>query len=120
MKWRLLVLAMLGLMAVAYAQQPQTSVPHFGNPIRYTAVAGAQYALAITSNTALTVPSAAVCAQISVEGNQVRRTSDGTTATTTVGTLMGQGASWTDCGPLAAYRFTAVAGSPVLNVEYFR
>lgn len=80
----------------------------------------AQYGLVVSTNTQLTVPSSARCAEITVEGAAVRRTSDGTSATTTVGTLIQPGAQWQDCGPLAQYKFTAVSGSPTLDVEYFK
>lgn len=79
-----------------------------------------QFALAVATNTTLTVPSGATCAYITVETANVRRTSDGTGATTTNGTLFNSGAQWSDCGPLAAYKFTAVSGSPTLDVEYFK
>jgi|ERR1700733_5606964 len=79
-----------------------------------------QFALAVTTNTQLTVPATTTCAQITVEGANIRRTSDTTSATTTNGTLIQVGASWQDCGPLAAYKFTAVSGSPTLDVEYFK
>jgi hypothetical protein len=79
-----------------------------------------QFALAISTNTTLTVPALTTCAYITVEGASVRRTSDGTSATTTNGTLFASGTQWSDCGPLATYKFTAVSGSPTLDVEYFK
>jgi hypothetical protein len=79
-----------------------------------------QMGLAISTNTQLTVPGGTICAYITVETASVRRTSDGTSASTTNGTLFASGAQWTDCGPLAGYKFTAVSGSPTLDVEYFK
>lgn len=79
-----------------------------------------QFALAVSTNTQLTVPATTTCAQITVEVANIRRTSDGTSATTTNGTLIPAGSAWQDCGPLAAYKFTAVSGSPTLDVEYFK
>jgi hypothetical protein len=79
-----------------------------------------QYGLAVGTNTTLTVPPTTLCAYITVETASVRRTSDGTSASTTVGTLFTSGTQWTDCGPLASYKFTAVSGSPTIDVEYFR
>jgi hypothetical protein len=79
-----------------------------------------QFALAVTTNTTLTVPPNTTCAYITVEGASVRRTSDGTSATTTSGTLFAAGTQWADCGALATYKFTAVSGSPTLDVEYFK
>ena len=86
----------------------------------YASAGAGQFALAISTNTQLTVPTGSVCAEITVEGASIRRTSDGTSASTTVGTLIPSGAQWQDCGPLAAYKFTAVSGSPTLDVEYFK
>jgi hypothetical protein len=86
----------------------------------YASSGTGQMALAISTNTQLTVPSGTTCAQITIESASVRRTSDGSSASTTNGTLIAAGASWQDCGPLAAYKFTAVSGSPTLDVEYFK
>lgn len=86
----------------------------------YISAGTGQFALAIGTNTQLTVPAGSVCAEITVEGASIRRTSDTTGATTTNGTLIQTGAQWQDCGPLAAYKFTAVSGSPTLDVEYFK
>ena len=82
----------------------------------YASSGTSQFALAIGTNTQLTVPAGTTCAQITVETANIRRTSDTTSATTTNGTLIQSGASWQDCGPLAAYKFTAVSGSPTLDV----
>ena len=79
-----------------------------------------QFGLTVTTNTQLTVPAGTTCAQITVETASVRRTSDGSTASSSNGTLIVSGASWQDCGPLSKYKFTAVSGSPTLDVEYFR
>ena len=79
-----------------------------------------QFTLSVGSNTKLTVPVGTLCAAITIESFQVRRTSDGSTATATNGTLMQPGTQWQDCGPLATYNFTAVSGSPKLDVEYFK
>ena len=89
-------------------------------PKTYVSAGSSQFGLSVTTNTQLTVPSGATCAQITVEGAGIRRTSDGTSASATVGTPIPVGTSWQDCGPLAAYKFTAVSGSPTLDVEYFQ
>jgi hypothetical protein len=94
-----------------------------GNQIKsgsYVSAGTQQNALAVSTNTTLTVPSGTTCAEITVEGAGVRRTSDGTSATASNGTLIQAGSQWQDCGPLAAYKFTAVSGSPSLDVEYFK
>lgn len=87
---------------------------------QYQSAGTAQYGLSVGTNTVLTVPAGTVCAYITVETANVRRTSDGTSASTTVGTLFASGTQWTDCGPLAGYKFTAVSGSPTIDVEYFK
>lgn len=86
----------------------------------YQSTGPSQYGLAVGTNTTLTVPNGTVCAYITVEVASVRRTTDGTGATTTNGTLFTSGTQWTDCGPLSSFRFTAVTGSPTLDVEYFK
>lgn len=107
-----LIAALLATASSAFAQQhPSASWASSGT---------AQFGLAVTTNTQLTVPAGTVCAYITVESASVRRTSDGTSASTTNGTLIPSGAQWTDCGPLSAYKFTAVSGSPKLDVEYFQ
>lgn len=97
-----------------------SSSPQYVKSGSYTSAGTDQFALAIGTNTQLTVPVGTICAQITVETASIRRTSDTTSATTTNGTLIQVGAQWQDCGPLAAYKFTAVSGSPTLDVEYFK
>jgi hypothetical protein len=81
-----------------------------------------QFGLPVGTGTTLTVPKGAICAYITVESGNVRRTSDGTTPTTTVGTPLLAGSQWADCGPLASYQFAAtnILSSPTLDVEYFK
>lgn len=81
-----------------------------------------QFALPVTSSTQLTVPPQTVCAYITLEGGNIRRTSDGSTPTASVGTLLIAPNGWSDCGPLGAYKFTTanVSSSPTLDVEYFK
>jgi hypothetical protein len=87
---------------------------------QYQSAGTGQFGLAVSTNTQLTVPTGSICAYITVETASVRRTSDGTSATSSNGTLLASGTQWTDCGPLAGYKFTAVSGSPTLDVEYFK
>lgn len=86
----------------------------------YVSAGTGQFALAISTNTVLTVPAGTICAYITVETANIRRTSDGTSASSSNGTLFTSGTQWSDCGPLAAYKFTAVSGSPTIDVEYFK
>jgi hypothetical protein len=80
----------------------------------------AQFGLSVTTNTTLTVPAGTRVAQFSVETADVRWTDDGTSATTSVGHLARNGSAWQSAGPLAAMKFTAVSGSPTLNVSYYK
>jgi hypothetical protein len=116
MKHLFLALGILALVsAPALAQSPTGPTVKSGV---YISAGTSQYGLAVSTNTTLTVPAETTCAYITVEGASVRRTSDGTSATTSNGTLFTSGTQWTDCGPLASYKFTAVSGSPTLDVEY--
>ncbi len=115
MKTFLKVLALLGLVlwtTPASAQQVKTA--------SYQSTGVGQFGLAIATNTMLTVPTGTLCAYITVETANVRRTSDGASASASNGTLLTAGSQWTDCGPLSGYKFTAVSGSPTLDVEYFK
>lgn len=85
----------------------------------YVSAGASQFALAVTTNTTLTVPANATIAQISVETASVRYTDDGTSASTTIGHVLQAGDSFPCSGPLAALKFTAVSGSPTLNVSYY-
>jgi hypothetical protein len=82
--------------------------------------AGPGQTVTVGSNTTLTVPSGAKCAQFSISGANAYRTSDGTPPSGSNGTILVAGSQWPDCGPLTAYQFTAASGTPVLNVEYFK
>lgn len=119
-------LAGMGLsIGLAFAQPFPALIPHYNDPSApygYRAVAGSQFALSITSVAVvkLTVPANAVCATITVETAPVRRTSDGTAPTSTVGTLMPTSYQLLyDCGPLSSYKFIAVSTTATLDVEYF-
>lgn len=118
------ILAGIGLsIGVAYAQLPQSQPQYASHPAPWSAVAGAQYGLSVTSSAvvSLTVPAGAICASISVNTAGVHRTTDGATApTTTKGTLLASGyQSFYDCGPLANYKFIAASTTATLDVEYF-
>jgi hypothetical protein len=105
-------LAAIAVLVMADAPQEKSGI--------YLSSGAGQFALSVTTNTQLTVPPLTTCAYITVETASVRRTSDNTSATTTNGTLFASGTQWSDCGPLATYKFTAVSGSPTLDVEYFK
>jgi hypothetical protein len=111
------IVGLLLLAGTASAQSPTGPTTKSGV---YLSAGTGQYGLAIGTNTTLTVPATTTCAYITVETASVRRTSDGTSATTSNGTLFASGAQWSDCGPLASYKWTAVSGSPTLDVDYFK
>lgn len=80
-----------------------------------------QYGLAVTTNTTLTVPAGTKCAEITVETANVRYTEDGSSATTSHGTLVTAGTAFPYCATsLSTMQFTAVSGSPTLDVSYFK
>ncbi len=91
-------------------------------PYNYTAVAGAQYNLAITTSTALTAPPTALQAQVCASGNSVKYTYDGTTPTSSVGLPLAAGQCIQFSGPtlLAALRFIQTAATATLDVGYTR
>lgn len=99
---------------------PTTSIVAQQPPYGFASSGAAQFGLSVGTNTTLTVPAGTSCAYITVESANVRRTSDGTAASSSNGTLFVSGTQWADCGPLAKYKFTAVSGSPTLDVEYFK
>lgn len=74
----------------------------------------------------LTVPTAsngnvlAQCAYITVFGNPIYRTSDGTTPGATDTQLPVGPPGWADCGPLTAYKFLCSTGTCTMTIEYFK
>ena len=111
---RIILAAGLLLLSIGVVQAQQVKTAP------YQSAGTGQFGLAVGTNTQLTVPTGTICAYVTVETAAVRRTSDGTGATTTNGTLFASGTQWTDCGPLSTYKFTAVTGSPTLDIEYFK
>ena len=85
----------------------------------YSAGAG-QYALAVTTNTTLTVPANSAGAEICVETAGVRYTDDGTSASSSTGIPVAAGVCFQYFGPLNKLKFTAQSGSPTLDVSYYR
>jgi hypothetical protein len=109
----------------SYAQQPQV-FQRYQDPIapyNWHSAGTSQYGLSVTAGAVvtLTVPTKAVCAVVVVNTQVVRRTSDGSSPTGTVGVLqaVAQPALY-DCGPIRSYKYIATAaGSATLDVEYF-
>jgi hypothetical protein len=86
----------------------------------FTLAGSGQYALAVTTNTTLTVPSNAAGAEICVETAGVRYTADGTSASSSVGMPVASGVCFQYFGPLSKLKFTAQSGSPTLDVDYYK
>lgn len=92
-----------------------------GQPYNYTPLTPMQAGLAVTTSTALTIPIGALQAVVSVEGNSVRYTYDGTTApTASVGHLLtsGQFIQFSGATTLANLRFIQTAATATLTVSY--
>lgn len=83
-------------------------------------VTGAQYNLAITSSTALTVPGSATYAVVSVKVASVNYTTDGaTTPTSTVGNTLQVGQYLALPSNAIATNFRAISATGTLTIEYF-
>lgn len=85
-----------------------------GSPLGY------QQITSLATSTALSVPTGATIAVISVEAAGVRYRDDGTAPTAAIGMPLLAGANFTYGGNLASLRFIAISGSPVLNVSYYK
>lgn len=92
-------------------------------PYSFTPLTPMQSGLAITSATALTVPSGATYAVICAEGQNVRYSTDGTTTpTASVGMLLLQNQCVSFSGSLSLSKFRAIqaAATATLDVSYFK
>lgn len=98
-------------------------VPYSGNlPINFESAGAAQFGLTVATATQLTVPAGTKVAMIQVEPNTspVRYRDDGTNPTASVGMYLSPGATFAFSGDFAKLSFTAVSGSPTLNVLYYK
>lgn len=86
----------------------------------YVSAGASQMALAVGTNTTLTVPNGATLAEICVEGSAVRYRDDGTVATPSLGIPISSGSCFAYSGPMSALSFTAQSGSPAIDVSYYR
>jgi hypothetical protein len=112
MRRSLLALASLAFATQVFGQgmQPWQPTPN-----------GKQYGLNVNAVTALTIPGGTLCAQIGIEGQNVRYTTDGSNPTTGVGQVVTPGTPLQFCGPaLGALKFIAVVAGAILNVDYFK
>lgn len=95
-------------------------LPVLPGPYQYTPVAGAQYNLAITSSTALTVPGTATYAVVCAKTAAVNYTTDGaTTPTSTVGIPLAALACVPLSGAAVLTNFRAISATGTLTAEYF-
>ena len=116
-----LSLALLGAArAQTHHDQGGTITPGVTPVYLYDSAGASQMALAVATNTTLTVPAGATLAQICVEGASVRYRDDGTAATASLGTPAAAGACFSYSGPLASLSFTAQSGSPTIDVSYYK
>lgn len=84
---------------------------------------GDQMALAIGTNTKLTVPPFTTRAKICIETASVRYRDNGSAATTTSGipVIVATNPNCFDySGPLASMSFTAITGSPTADISYYK
>jgi hypothetical protein len=86
----------------------------------YISAGGAQYALAISGATSLTVPAGAAIAEICVETAGVRYRDDGTAPTSSTGMPVSSGTCFQYGGPLNKIQFIQQSGSPTINVSYYK
>lgn len=118
-----LMAAMPAAHAQTYHDTNGTTVPAtVVLPYPYTPLGPAQYALAISSSTALTVPTGARFANVCAATANVNYTTDGkTTPTSSVGeTIYYQTACIQLSGPLVLANFRAISASGTISVEYFQ
>lgn len=92
-----------------------------GGSAPYAATAlGYQQLTSLTTTTALTVPSGATFAVISVEGQGVRYRDDGVAPTATVGQPIAAQTSIQYSGTLSALQFIQQAASATVDVLYYK
>lgn len=97
------------------------SVPTIAAPYQYTPLTPGQYSVAITTSTALTVPTGSLFAVVCAAGNSVNYTYDGTTTpTSSVGLPLasGQCIQFSGATVLANLKFIQTAATATLNVGY--
>ena len=107
--------------AQTYTDRDGTHIPgEMPLPYPYLPVAPAQYGVAPTSSTALTVPATARYAVVCAEGSTVRYTTSGTTPTASVGMPLTAGTCVALSGPTILSSFLAYSSSGTMDVEYYR
>ena len=97
--------------------------PSYVAPYPFTPLTPGQHNLAITTATALTVPTGATYATICASGANVNYTTDGTTTpTASVGQplLLGQCEAFSGATVLANFKAIQQSATATLNIEYFK
>jgi hypothetical protein len=116
---RLFVVAIaIALLGVPAAEGQVIPGSKLGLP--YISAGAGQMALAVGTNTTLTVPPGATLAEICVETANIRYRDDGTAATASLGIPVSAGTCFAYSGPLASMSFTAQSGSPTIDVSYYK
>jgi hypothetical protein len=87
---------------------------------QYVSAGNGQYALSVSTATSLTVPTGATVAQICVESATVRYRDDGSAPTASSGVPVLAGSCFQYAGPLASIQFIAAAGSPTIDVAFYK
>ncbi len=93
----------------------------FPLPYGYTPLSPGQHNLALTSSTALTIPTGARYATVCASTATVRYTTDGTTTpTASVGMPLPAGACMALSGPTVLANFRAFSATGLLDTEFFQ
>lgn len=87
--------------------------------IRYAAL-GYQQISSLSAATALTVPTGATTAVITVEAQAVRYRDDGTVPTASVGMPVAVGGTLTYTGPLSKIKFIEQTSGATVNISYYK
>ena len=120
-----LALFAMGLLASSASAQTHadiggTIIPAVAPLYLYKSAGAAQMGLSVVSATGLTAPGGATIAQICVENANVRYRDDGTAPTASSGMPVTAGSCFAYSGPLSVVQFIAQAGSPILDVSFYK
>jgi hypothetical protein len=122
----LLALTVAGVVSVSSQSHKDTSgtpLPGVSPIYIYVSAGQDQMGLPVTTNTTLTVPVGATLAEICVETANVRYRDNGSASSSTLGipvAYSSPGNCFPYSGPLASMSFSAISGSPTLDVSYYK
>ena len=125
MFWRLiLALSLCSPPAGAFAQSHRdasgTILGGFAPIYLYVSAGTPQFGISVATATALSAPSGATLAQVCVENAAIRYRDDGIAPTSAIGMPVSSGTCFQYSGPLGAIQFIAQAGSPTIDVLYYK